>query len=72
MSTFEHLRYAAATSHRITIVQHASVALARLGLGTDARGMPIESASLRRGGSLDIPLMGKSSFPGLKFTVRNT
>lgn len=51
---------------------HAAVALARLGLGVDARGIPLGQALAQRPGALDLPLMGKSQFPGLKFTVRNT
>jgi hypothetical protein len=51
---------------------HATVALARLGLGVNARGVPIGEALAERPGALDLPLMGKSQFPGLTFTVRNT
>ncbi len=51
---------------------HAAVALARLGLGVDARGVPLGHALAQRPGAVDLPLMGKSKFPGLKFTIRNT
>ena len=51
---------------------HATVALARLGLGVNARGVAVDQALAERPGALDLPLMGKSQFPGLKFTVRNT
>ena len=49
----------------------AAVALARLGIGTDARETPLPEA-IGAPAPLAIPLMGKSQFPGLKFTVRNT
>lgn len=51
---------------------HAAIALARLGLGVDARGVLVGQALAERPGALDLPLMGKSQYPGLKFTVRNT
>lgn len=51
---------------------HAAVALARLGLGANARGVPLPQALVEQPGAIDLPLMGKSQFPGLKFTVRNT
>ena len=72
----------AALQHRATAEEHptlgisndvhAAVALARLGLGADARGVPLGQALAERPGSVDLPLMGKSQYPGLKFTVRNT
>ena len=53
------------------VVVQAAVALARLGIGTDARETPLPEA-IGAPAPLAIPLMGKSQFPGLKFTVRNT
>ena len=69
------LQHRCATEEHVTLgisndVQ-AAVALARLGIGTDARETPLPEA-IGAPAPLAIPLMGKSQFPGLKFTVRNT
>lgn len=81
-----------ALKHRQTIEEHpilglandvqAVIALARLGIGTDVRGLPLAEARASQG-PLNIPLMGRipeklgnkdsgRNAKGLVFTVRNT
>eukprot|EP01051_Picozoa_sp_SAG22_P012615 SAG22_NODE_1328_length_4724_cov_8.803243_3_plen_248_part_00 len=52
---------------------HARIALARLGVGDDARGVPIKEVVAAQQRTLNVPLMLlQTGPPDLKFSIRNT
>jgi hypothetical protein len=51
-------------------IPHAAIALARLGVGTDARGKPLRLHELEADGTLNVPLIDKDK--GLRFLLYAT